>query len=141
MNMGMIYQEGTVYEKGIRVKKWYGQFRVYQRDPAGNEVKTSKKVILGLKSPLRKHEARARLREIIRLHNRNAPAESAILAPKETLTFDQFVKEKYLPLRRGRWSIVTKEKTEYEINRYLVQTLGETPLPVPDDGNPRKLIT
>lgn len=37
------------------------------------------------------------------------------------MTFDWFVKERYLPLRRGTWRRATKEKTEYEINHYLVE--------------------
>lgn len=121
--MAMVYQEGIVYEKGTRTKKWYGQFRVYLRDQQGKEVKKNKKVVLGLKSQLRKHEAEERLREIIRLQNGKTAAERAILPPDDTVTFDWFVKEKYFPLRRGKWSTATKKKTEYEINHYLVENL------------------
>ena len=126
--MAMVYQAGIVYEKGARIKKWYGQFRVYQRDQQGKEVRKNKKVVLGLKSQLRKHEAEEKLREIIRQHNGKTPAERALLPPDDSVTFDWFVKEKYLPLRRGRWSTATKEKTEYEINRYLVESLKDIPL-------------
>src|SRR5438105_15519809 len=28
--MAMVYQKGRVFEKGKRIKKWYGQFRVYR---------------------------------------------------------------------------------------------------------------
>ena len=52
--MAMVYQEGFVYEKGTRIKKWYGQFRVYERDQQGKEVRKNKKVVLGLKSQLRR---------------------------------------------------------------------------------------
>ncbi|HYL14898.1 MAG TPA: site-specific integrase [Terriglobales bacterium] len=121
--MAMVYQAGLVYEKGARIKKWYGQFRVYQQDQQGKEVRKNKKVILGLKSQLRKHEAEEKLRGIIRQHNSTTPAERTILPPDDSVTFDWFVKEKYLPLRRGRWSAATKEKTEYEINHYLVGRL------------------
>lgn len=121
--MAMVYQEGNVYEKGARIKKWYGQFRVYLQDQHGREVHKNKKVVLGLKSQLRKHEAEEKLREIIRLHNGKTPAEGAVLPPDDTVTFSWFVKEKYFPLRRGKWSTATREKTEYEINRYLVENL------------------
>lgn len=126
--MAMVYQAGIVYGKGTRIKKWYGQFRVYRRDQQGKEVRKNKKVVLGLKSQLRKHEAEEKLREIIQQQNGKTPAERAVLPPDDSVTFDWFVKEKYLPLRRGRWSTATKEKTEYEINRYLVESLKGIPL-------------
>ena len=36
--MAMVYQKGTVYLQGARQKKWYGKFRVYERDRNGKEV-------------------------------------------------------------------------------------------------------
>src|SRR6185437_12455936 len=126
--MAMVYQQGIVYEKGTRTKKWYGQFRVYLQDQQGREVSKNKKVVLGLKCKLRKHEAEEKLREIIRLHNGRTPAERAVLPPDDSVTFDWFVKEKYLPLRRGKWSRATKKNTEFEINRYLVEKLKGTAL-------------
>jgi len=126
--MAMVYQAGLVYEKGARIKKWYGQFRVYQQDQQGKEVRKNKKVILGLRSQLRKHEAEEKLREIIQQHNGKTPAERAVLPPDDSVTLDWFVKEKYLPLRRGKWSTATKKKTEFEINHYLVENLKGTSL-------------
>jgi hypothetical protein len=67
--MAMVYQNGKVYEKGKRVKKWYGQFRLYMRDRNGREVERTRKVILGLKSELRKYKAEEKLRDIIRKEN------------------------------------------------------------------------
>jgi hypothetical protein len=64
--MAMVYQRGRVFEKGKRKKKWYGQFRVYATDREGKEVERTRKVVLGLKSELRKHEAEERLQELIR---------------------------------------------------------------------------
>lgn len=126
--MAMVYQAGNVFEKGTRTKKWYGQFRVYMQDQQGKEVSKNKKVVLGLKSQLRKHEAEAKLRDFIALHNGKTPAERAVLPPDDSVTFDWFVKEKYLPLRRGKWRRATKEKTEYEINHYLVDGFKGTAL-------------
>jgi len=105
-----------------------GQFRIYQKDQQGNEVTKSKKVVLGPISQLRKHDAKARLREIIQLHNRGASKQTSLLTPDGTVTFGWFVKEKYFPFCRGRWSVTTKKKMEYEINRYLVGTLKDIPL-------------
>ena len=67
--MTMVYQQGIVYEKGARRKKWYGQFRVYLHDQNGKEIKKNKKVVLGLKSELKKHQAEEKLRQIIQLEN------------------------------------------------------------------------
>jgi len=121
--MAMVYQAGNVFEKGTRTKKWYGQFRVYMQDQQGKEICKNKKVVLGLKSQIRKHEAEAKLRDFIALHNGKTAAERATLPPDDSVTFDWFVKERYLPLKSGRWVPATKKKTEFEINRYLVENL------------------
>jgi integrase len=126
--MAMVYQAGMVYEKGTRVRKWYGQFRVYRRGQDGKEVRRNKKVVLGLKSQLRKHQAEEKLRELIRQLNGKTPGGRTILLPDDKVTFDWFVKEKYLPLRRGGWRLPTRKKTEFEINRYLVEPFKGTPL-------------
>jgi len=67
--MAMVYQKGRVFEKGKRIKKWYGQFRVYRTDREGKEVERTRKVVLGLKSELRKYEAEERLEGIVRREN------------------------------------------------------------------------
>lgn len=109
--MAMVYQKGSVYEKGTRVKKWYGKFRVYMRDREGREVIRTKRVVLGLKSKLRKHEAEEKLGEIIQREN-GIGKNGEILLPKsdDSVTFDWFVSERYLPMRRGQWRPATKNK-------------------------------
>ena len=124
----MVYQKGIVYAKGTRTKKWYGQFRVYLRNQQGEEVRKNKKVVFGLKSQLRKHEAEEKLREIIKHHNGRTPAERIVLPPDDNVTFEWFVKEKYIPIRRGKWGPATKKKTEYEITHYLAENLKGMPL-------------
>jgi integrase len=126
--MSMVYQKGTVLEKGKRIKKWYGQFRVYMTDREGEEVKKDRKVVLGLKSELRKHQAEEKLREIIRRENGKQGSAIAIPQADDTVTFGWFVKEKYLPIRRGRWRPATREKTGFEINKYLVEKFRHVPL-------------
>jgi hypothetical protein len=44
------------------------------------------------------------------------------------VTFGWFVTEKYLPLRRGRWRRATRDKTEFEISKYLVKEFDNIPL-------------
>src|SRR5216684_70298 len=126
--MAMVYQKGRVYEKGKRIKKWYGQFRLYMRDREGKEVERTRKVVLGLKSELRKYEAEGKLQAIIRAENGKIGSAVPVLRADDSVTFDWFVKEKYLPIRRGRWRPATREKTEHEINRYLVEKFKNVPL-------------
>jgi integrase len=126
--MAMVYQKGTVYQKGKRIKKWYGQFRVYMRDRDGKEVKKTRKVVLGMKSQLRKHEAEEKLQEIIERENGKNGSNVPVLKSDDSVTFDWFTKEKYLPMRRARWSPATRDKTEFEIKKYLVEKLQGVPL-------------
>jgi hypothetical protein len=48
------------------------------------------------------------------------------IAVADSVTFGWFVKEKYLPIRRG--GTATREKTEFEINKYLVKEFENVPL-------------
>lgn len=125
--MAMVYQKGTVYLQGTREKKWYGKFRIYFRDRDGKEVEKTRKVVLGKKSGLRKWEAEKKLQEIILRENGEGKAVP-VLPADDSVTFDWFVTERYLPMRRGRWRPATKEKTEFEINRYLVERFKGVPL-------------
>src|SRR5437660_4502803 len=65
----MVYQRGTVYLQGARQKKWYGKFRVYERDQNGREVEKTRKIVLGSESVLCKWEAAKKLEEIILREN------------------------------------------------------------------------
>jgi hypothetical protein len=83
----------------FRVTPWTCTARHWSQH--GKEVSKNKKVVLGLKSQLRKHEAEEKLREIIRLHNGRKLADRAVLPPDDSVTFDWLVKEKYLPCSRS----------------------------------------
>jgi len=126
--MAMVYQKGRVFEKGKRIKKWYGQFRVYRTDREGKEVERTRKVVLGLKSELRKYEAEERLEGIVRRENGKVGSAVAARQTDDAVTFDWFVKEKYLPMRRGQWRRATRDKTEFEINKYLIEEFKTVPL-------------
>jgi integrase len=125
--MAMVYQKGTVYLQGTREKKWYGKFRLYLRSRDGKEVERTRKVVLGKKSDLRKWEAEHKLEAIIRQENGKDISGSGPKAD-DSVTFGWFVSEQYLPMRRGQWGPPTKKKTEFEINRYLVEKFGSIPL-------------
>ena len=121
--MAMVYQKGTVYLQGAREKKWYGKFRVYLQNQDGKEVERTRKVVIGLKSKLRKFEAEAMLVKIIQRENGGTPAEPPHVYD-DSVTFHWFVEERFLPMRSGRWRPATKKTTEFEIRRYLTSTLG-----------------
>lgn len=127
--MAMVYQKGSVYEKGKRSKKWYGKFRIYMTDREGKEVERTRRVVLGLKSELRKYEAEEKLQAIVRRENgceKGMPA--SIPQSDDSVTFGWLVAERYLPMRRGQWRPATRQKTEFEINKYLVQKIKNKPL-------------
>lgn len=126
--MAMVYQKGTVYLRGTREKKWYGKFRVYLLDQEGKETEKTRKVVLGPKAKLRKFEAEARLQEIIRQANGGKISGGTELAYDDSVTFEWFVENRYVPMREGRWRPATKKSTEYEIRRYLTSAIGSKPL-------------
>ncbi len=127
--MAMVYQKGTVYPMGSREKKWYGKFRVYLRDREGKEVEKTRKVVLGLKSKLRKWEAEEILQQIIRRENAGGGEANTQHQPHdESVTFGWFVEERYLAMRRGLWRPATRRSAEFEIRRHLVARFKDTPL-------------
>ena len=85
--MAMVYQKGRVFEKGKKIKKWYGQFRVYRIDREGKEVERTRKVVLGPKSELRKYAAEEKLEEIIRRENGKTEPARAVLQADDSVTF------------------------------------------------------
>jgi hypothetical protein len=62
-----------------------------------------------------------KLREIIHRENGKKGSSVPVLKSDDSVTFDWFTKEKYLPTRRARWSPATRDKTEFEIKKYLVE--------------------
>ena len=125
--MAMVYQKGTVYLQGTREKKWYGKFRVYLRGRNGEEVERTRKVVLGKKSDLRKWEAEEKLQTILQQENGRG-ASSSIAKADDSVTLSRFVTEKNIPMRRGRWRPATKQKTEFEIQKYLVENFKSVPI-------------
>jgi integrase len=125
--MAMVYQKGTVYLKGTRQKNWYGKFRVYFKGRNGEEVERTRKVVLGSKSELRKWEAEQKLQTVIQEENGKS-VTGFVAKADDSVTFGWFVKEKYIPMRGGQWRPATKQKTEFEINKYLVENFKSVPM-------------
>lgn len=103
--MNAYYQDGQVYRRGKRVKKWKGRLRIYGHD--GSVKRTE--VTLGLCTKISKSEARANLRQMI-LQSGSHP--SPLLADT---TFGDYWHNHYVPLRRSGWS----EPTEAGYKAYM----------------------
>jgi len=103
--MNQYYQDGQVYRRGKKLKKWKGRLRIYYQD---GSVKRPE-VVLGLCSKMSKSEARTKLREMI-LHYGSKP--SPVL---REITFGEYWRDHYVPLRRSGWS----EPTEAGYKGYM----------------------
>ncbi len=125
--MAMKYQKGTVYPSGKRVKMWYGQYLVYQKDREGKEVRKQRNIKLCPKAGTPKWKAEEILRDIILKDTRGA-GPTPTLPPDDSVTFRWFVKERYIPMRRGSWSPMYKKTNTYNLEHYLIGHFGEMPL-------------
>src|SRR6202789_872617 len=125
--MAMKYQKGTVYLTVKKVKMWYGQYLVYEKDREGKEVRRQRNIKLAPKAGTPKWKAEEKLRDII-LKDTKGPGPTPTLPPDDTVTFRWFVKERYIPMRRGSWSPTYKKTNTYNLEHYLIGHFGEMPL-------------
>ena len=123
----MKYQKGTVYPSGKRVKMWYGQYLVYQKDREGKEVRKQRNIKLCPKAGTPKWKAEEMLRDII-LKDTKGVGPTPTLPPDDSVTFRWFVKERYIPMRRGSWSPTYKKTNTYNLEHYLIGHFGDMPL-------------
>ena len=126
--MAMKYQKGTVYPRGRKVKMWYGKYTVYLRNEEGKEVGKRRNVPLCPKAGTPKWKAEEMLHALI-LQDTGVPAKTSPgIVPDETVTFQWFVAERYLPMREGTWSPAYRKINTFEIKHYLVEHFGRIPL-------------
>ena len=117
------HQSGWITEHGNKI---YGHFWRYVIDPVTKRRKrTHASVPLGYIGKLKKWEAKEKLKCLI-AEDLGPQQATERLDPKTT--FGWFVKHRYLPMREGRWHKATKDKTGYEINRYLGEYFKDRPL-------------
>jgi integrase len=108
------HQSGWITEHGNQI---YGHFWRYVVDPASNQRKRRHaSVALGYIGKLKKWEAKEKLKSLIA---EELGTQQGAERPDPKTTFGWFVEYRYLPMREGRWHKGTKDKTTYEINRYL----------------------
>ena len=110
--MGISYQKGWVRPRG---KKWHGCFRRTELDSATNQPKLiTASIVLGLRSEMSKSQAREKLEdELAKLGGRSSGDR---IVAHGAVTFEWFVKNRYLPLKEGAW----REETA-KIKKYLIQ--------------------
>lgn len=122
--MGKSHQTGWV---SVRGKYWYGYYRETVTNPETNEERVKKLPIrLGLKTQLTKLKAREVLREEISKRNGQVP-EGRVLKDS-SVTFEWFVRNRYLPLRQGDWRPETAVTKMEQIEIDLINKFGEYPL-------------
>jgi integrase len=125
--MAMRYQQGTVYLNGKKVKKWYGKYLIYGQDQQGKEVRKHRNVAICPKTATPKWKAEQLLREMI-LKECGVLAEMPVLPSDDSLTFRWFVRERYVPMRQGKWSPAYRKTNLYHIEHYLTAQFGDVPL-------------
>jgi integrase len=110
--MGVSYQKGWVRSRG---KKWHGCFRRPELDPQTNEPKlVTHSFVMGLKAEMSKSQAREKLEDEIAKLGGHSTGDQAVV--NGAVTFEWFVKHRYLPLKEGDW----REETA-KVKKYLIQ--------------------
>jgi integrase len=115
-------QNGHLEIIGKRVQRWKGHYYVYEQQPDGTEVRRHKSITLGLRSEMTRKQANDKLRLEIATQ-----AETARPA-KADLTFGQFWKERFLPMKESRWKASSRSTQIDNITRYCVAFLEDIPL-------------
>ena len=125
--MAMKYQQGTVYLQGKTVKKWYGKYMIYGFDQDGKEVRRFRNIALCPKANTPKWKAEQMLRELI-LKECNGAGQTPALQADDSVTFGWFVRERYIPMRQGKWSPAYRKTNTYNIEHYLLSQFEHLPL-------------
>ena len=115
------HQDGWVEERGLRQKRWYGHYYIYQAGESGKETRRHIGVQLGEKAKLRKWEAEGKLRKIIASATKAQPRPSM-------LTLEWFAQERFLPMHLAPWAPSTRETNLYILERHILTKLGSKPL-------------
>lgn len=127
--MGKSHQTGSIVLRG---KRWYGYYRKEVIDPITEDGRVVRIVVrLGLKSQMTKPGAREALRAEIAKQTGKIP-DGRILKDG-TVTFEWFVRNRYLPLRRGDWRPETAREKAAQIEIDLISKFGSEPIEAIDN--------
>ena len=117
--MGKSNQLGSVLLRG---KGWYGFYRKSVIDPETNDVRPVRVCVrLGLKTEMTKAAAREALRSEIARETGQLPNGRLL---KDSVTFEWFVRKRYLPLRQGDWRPETAKEKTAQIEFDLISKFG-----------------
>jgi hypothetical protein len=106
---------------------WYGRFLLYQRDKNGKEVRKQRNVPICPKAGVPKTRAAQMLQQII-LKEGTVPGKPSALPPDDSVTFEWFTRQRYVPMRQGKWSPAYRQTNGYAIEHYLISRFGYAPL-------------
>ena len=117
------HQSGWVHESSGKVKKWYGEYFIYEAGPDGVERRRHKTAILGLKAELKKWQAEKKLAEII-------AQQAAGVRPSEGITLKWFWENRYRPMHQPS---ARRRQSSYEnmcwvMDWHIIPMLGEKPI-------------
>ena len=122
--MGKSHQTGSIVLRGNR---WYGYYRKEVIDPTTEDTRVVRVVVrLGLKSQMTKPGAREALRGEIAKQTGHI-ADGRVLKDG-TVTFEWFVRNRYLPLRQGDWRPETAKEKTAQIEIDLIGKFGPQPI-------------
>jgi integrase len=122
--MGISHQTGSIVLRG---KAWYGFYRKEVVDPTTEDVRSVRVCVrLGLKSQMTKLKARDALKAEITKQTGQL-ADGRILKDG-SVTFEWFVRNRYLPLRQGDWRPETAKEKTAQIEIDLIAKFGSHPI-------------
>ena len=115
-------QNGWLEITGKTRKRWRGHFHIYEMQPDGKERRKHKTTILGLRSNMTRKEAADALRQTI------AARSELKIERQPEMTFGQFWRERFLPMRQQQWKVSSRQTQIDNIERYCVGLLEAKPL-------------
>jgi len=119
--MGISYQKGWVRSRG---KKWHGCYRRDEVDPTTGQLKPiTHSIVLGLKAAMSKSQAREKLEDELAKRGARSSGDQTVI--DGNVTFEWFVKHRYLPLKEGDWREETAKTKKYLIQADLVDTFRD----------------
>lgn len=122
--MGKSHQAGWV---SLRGKRWWGYYRKQVICPETNVVRETKvPVRLGLKSQMTKLAAREALR--VEIAKQTAKVGEGRILKDGAVTFEWFVRNRYLPIRQGDWRPETAKEKTAQIEIDLIAKFGPEPI-------------
>jgi integrase len=118
--MGKSQQAGWIVLRG---KRWYGYYRKQVIDPTTEDVRVSiVPVRLGLKTQMTKLAAREALR--VEIAKQTGQMAGGRILKDGSVTFEWFVRNRYLPLRTGDWRPETAREKTAQIEIDLISKFG-----------------